>query len=119
MYEEEEEEEEEKKKKSKRSCSTTEPLNTTFFLSFQNLFKVTLTNALGFTFNSQQIFHFLLRFIRIFLQNQQKTKMEINEQTYNALQQYLMQTLNPATQKDGKSMFLFIAFHYNKTDTFL
>ena len=45
--------------------------------------------------------------------------MEINEQTYNALQQYLMQTLNPATQKDGKSMFLFIAFHYNKTDTFL
>lgn len=27
--------------------------------------------------------------------------MEINEQTYNALQQYLVQTLSPVTQKDG------------------
>lgn len=27
--------------------------------------------------------------------------MEINEQTYNALQQYLVQTLSPETQKDG------------------
>lgn len=45
--------------------------------------------------------------------------MEISEQTYNALQQYLMQTLNPATQKDGKMVFISIAFHYNKTDTLL
>ncbi|KAI7887654.1 HRC135 protein [Mucor mucedo] len=27
--------------------------------------------------------------------------MEINEQTYNGLQQYLLQTLNPATQKEA------------------
>jgi hypothetical protein len=27
--------------------------------------------------------------------------MEINEQNYNGLQQYLLQTLNPVTQKEG------------------
>lgn len=30
--------------------------------------------------------------------------MEMNEQTYNGLQQYLLQTLNPATQKEGISI---------------
>lgn len=32
--------------------------------------------------------------------------MEVNDQTYSALQQYLQQTLNPATQKEGTDSIL-------------
>lgn len=39
--------------------------------------------------------------------------MEINEQTYNGLQQYLLQTLNPTTQKEGTmNLFLLSNIYY-------
>lgn len=43
--------------------------------------------------------------------------MEINEQTYNALQQYLMQTLSPDTQKEGTHTHTHTTFS-RKTDIF-